>query len=126
MHSLLNTSLSALGAFGVGMQMTAHNIANVNTPEFNAGRVRYETGPEGYGVRVGEISRDTSPGPLIPVPPPDSVTLSAAGYGVREGSNVSLEREFVQLISTENGYSANATVISTYDEIAGTVIDMKV
>lgn len=126
MQSLLNTSVSALGAFGIGMQVTANNIANINTDEFKAGRAYYETGPQGYGVRVGEISRDTSPGPLLPALPRDTVSISAAETALREGSNVSLEREFVQLISTEHGYTANAHVISAYDDIAGTVINMKV
>ncbi|MDL2307698.1 flagellar basal body protein [Desulfovibrio sp. OttesenSCG-928-C06] len=121
MQSLLNTSLSALGAFGVGMQVTANNIANVNTHEFKAERAHYETGPMGEGVRLSEISRDTSPGPIT-----DTVSLSTLSMPMREGSNVSLEQEFVQMISTENGYTANAHVISTYEDMAGTVINMKV
>ena len=126
MQSLLNTSLSALGAFGVGMQVTADNIANVNTPYFKSGRAYYETGPQGYGTRVGELSRDISPGPAIPALPPDTIDMSPAAAALREGSNVSLEREFTQMISLEHAYSANAMVVRTVDDIAGVVLDMKV
>ncbi|MDR2893144.1 MAG: flagellar basal body protein [Deltaproteobacteria bacterium] len=126
MQSLLNTSVSALGAFGVGMQVTADNIANINTPYFKAGRAYYETGPQGYGNRVGEISHDISPGPAIPALPPDTIDISPTAGALREGSNVSLEREAIQMVSLENAYSANAMVVRTTDDIMGVVLDMKV
>lgn len=44
----------------------------------------------------------------------------------RESSNVQLEREITQAIITENAFAANAVVISTYDDMMGTVIDIVV
>ena len=126
MQSLLNTSVSALGAFGVGMQVTADNIANINTPYFKAGRAYYETGPQWYGTMVGALSRDISPGPAIPALPADTLKVSPEAAALREGSNVSLEREFVQLITLEHAYAANAVVVRTADDIAGVLLDLKV
>lgn len=46
--------------------------------------------------------------------------------GLSEGSNVDLPREFAQLIATENAYSANAAVIRAWDELAGSILNVKV
>lgn len=126
MNSLLNASASALGAFSVGMQVTANNIANMNTPDFQARKIHYATGPEDYGVRVGMIGQDTSPGAPLLHYYQDTVDISATAQAHRNSSNVSLEKELVSMISTEHAFKANAAVVSTYDEISGTVLDMKV
>lgn len=127
MQSLISTAVSALDAYSLGMNTTADNIANINTPHFKAGRAFYETGPQGFGVQVGEISRDTSPGPAIPALPADTYTPGTEAYAsYREGSNVSLEKEFTSLVMIDNSYSANAVAIQTYDQMAGTIINMKV
>lgn len=126
MQSLMSTSLSALGAFSVGMQVTANNIANMNTAEFNASRVQYETGPQGYGVRVGTITRDETSGPLIPAIPSEGSVYQAGETYMRPGSNVSIEREFVNMMTTEHAYGANAKVVQAYEDLTGIVVDMKV
>ena len=41
-------------------------------------------------------------------------------------SNVDLPREFANLVVTENAYSANAAAIRTWEELAGTVVNLKV
>lgn len=45
---------------------------------------------------------------------------------LRESSNVQVEREMTQAIITENAYAANAVMVSTYDDMMGTVIDIVV
>lgn len=122
MISPMQASISALGAFGIGMQATANNIANVNTAGFKSSRVDYETGPAGQGVNVGAVSRDPSTGPAVPALP---VPVDQAGP-YREGSNVSLEREFTTMIALDNGYSANAVTIRSMDNMLGSVMDMLV
>ena len=119
MLSPVQASISALGAFGIGMQATANNIANVNTAGFKSSRVDYETGPAGQGVNVGAVNRDSSPGSPVPA-------LPGQAEQYREGSNVSLEREFTNMIALENGYSANAVAIRTTSETLGAVLDMLV
>jgi flagellar basal body rod protein FlgG len=44
----------------------------------------------------------------------------------REGSNVDLPREFAHLVVTENAYSANAVTIRAWDELAGSIANVKV
>lgn len=120
MQSLMDISLSALGAFGTGMNVAANNIANINTPNYKAGKAHYATGPGGFGAVVGDITRDNSPGPITPE------YIDSYGYAPVEASNVSLEREIVGLISTEYAYTANAKVVQTYEDVAGTILDLKV
>ena len=57
--------VSALDAHGVVIAATAHNIANVNTPEFKSQLVRLESGPLDRGVQVAAVYRDMTPGPPI-------------------------------------------------------------
>ncbi|MDL2314068.1 hypothetical protein LJC36_03710 [Desulfovibrio sp. OttesenSCG-928-C14] len=126
MLSTMNLSISAMDAFGLGMEVSAHNIANINTPYFKAGRAYFESGPNGFGTRVGELSRDESPGPLIPALPADTVNITSETYALREGSNVSLEREFTGMVMLEHGYAANAQVVRSVDDMSGVIINMKV
>lgn len=116
---------SALNAFGVDMMVRANNIANVNTDGFQAQRLNLMTGPGGTGVQVGSIDRDTSHGPMVPGLVPSNADGSGALVsGYVEGSNTDLGREFVHMIATQRGYEANAKVVSTYDDVSGTLIDM--
>ena len=122
-----STALSAMNAFSVDMQVRANNIANVNTPGFKAQDITLVTGPQGEGVRVGLVSRDTSPGPLVP----SLISVSDDGReayapGYVEGSNTDIAREFVNMIATQRAYEANAAVVRTADTIAGAVVDMVV
>lgn len=124
MMSAMSASLSALGAFGVGMQVTADNIANVNTPFFKSSRVDYAAMEGLHGVRLGEISRDLSPGPPIPALPVQLAPRQALSW--RQASNVSVEREFTQLVGLENAYMANAVAVRVMDDMSGALVDMVV
>jgi flagellar basal-body rod protein FlgC len=124
MAGIPESALSALNAFGVGTQVIANNLANINTDEFRASRTIYGEAPQGQGVRVEEISRDNSPGAPLP---PDRVDISAAAAEeARAASNVRPEREFTDLTVTERAYEANAVVARTYDDMMGTVLDILV
>ncbi|MDL2280044.1 flagellar basal body protein [Desulfovibrio sp. OttesenSCG-928-G11] len=52
--------------------------------------------------------------------------LDRGTRGLVEGSNTDLAREFVNLVSAENAYSAVAVVIRTMDEMVGSVLNVKV
>ena len=45
--------------------------------------------------------------------------------GLREGSNVDLPREFAKMVVTENAYSANAATIRAWDELTGSILNLK-
>lgn len=112
---------SAMNALSVDMMARANNVANVNTAGFNSQHVTLATGPQGQGVTVGSIYPDTSPGPLVPGYDP---TVNGMGYV--EGSNTDIAREFVHMISDQQAYAANAAVVRTYDQTAGTILNMLV
>jgi flagellar basal-body rod protein FlgC len=124
MQTALSSAVSALGAFGVGLDVVAHNVANLNTPFFKAGRIEFETGPHGHGTQVGAVHRDVSLANPYPYEQVDVMT--DAGIIQRQDSNVRVEREFVDMISFENGYAANSKVVQSYEQMLGSLLDMKI
>ncbi|MEF2230490.1 MAG: flagellar basal body rod C-terminal domain-containing protein [Pseudodesulfovibrio sp.] len=102
-------NLSALSAMGVAQQVSADNIANVNTDGFHASSAAYETGPEGMGVRLADIRESTAPGPFV-----DGA----------EGSNTDIATEMVDMIVTGHGFSANVAAIRVGEEMTGHLLDM--
>jgi flagellar hook protein FlgE len=129
--SALYPSLTAFNAFGVGLQSTAHNLANVLTSGFKAGRVTYADLPNMSGTSARGPEKLAVSGPLVPygpglpLPPP-------AGYhpglpaGFVEGSTTDVATEMVNLIITSRAYQANAKVVPTVDSLLGTVINLRV
>ena len=122
-----STNASALGAFGVEMLVRANNIANVNTPGFQAQNLSLMTGNQDQGVMVGLISTDKTPGPPIP----GLVAINQDGRevfspGYLEGSNTDIAREYVHMTGIQRAYEANAIAIRTVDDMTGMLLDMKV
>jgi len=110
-----DSNLQALQAISVSQQVTANNVANMNTDGFRSSRVEYETGPDGQGVRVSGIYENTSPG----TGPTFEETWT-------EGSNTDLATEMVQMIENEQAFAANAVAIHTDMDMSGVLIDMMV
>ncbi len=63
------------------------------------------------------ITKIDTPGPLVEDP------LSTTGE-LKELSNVDIAEELVNQIAAEQGFSANAKVIKTYEETIGSLIDL--
>ncbi len=110
----IGTSLSALNAFSTQMNVTADNLANVNTSGFKSSSVAIESG-QGQTVKA-KVLMDNSQGPVIP--------NTSAANGVEEMSNVDVVKEMTQLIPTRFGYDANLKVIEINLEMHGTLINM--
>lgn len=110
----INTTLSALQAHNRKMDVTANNVANVNTNGFKRDRAIFQEGPAG-GVSV-KIHKDHTPAPTDPLAPEHPDIPS-------ELSNVDLTTEIPGMIPTEIGYKANLTVIKTRDEMVGRLLD---
>jgi flagellar hook protein FlgE len=121
-------AVTALNAFGIGTQVTAHNLANVLTNGFRAGRTTYADLPRYSGVAPVVQTGLGQSGPLIPAQglPRDPATPDWVPQGFVEGSNTDIATEMVNLIVTSRGYQANAKVVPTVDSMLGTVINMKV
>ncbi len=114
MSVAMNASLSALGAFLKKQDVTANNIANTNTHDFKKDRAIFEETPPA-GVRV-TLSRVETPAPPLPA---DEIL----GDG-HQMSNVTLEEEFVDLITTQHGFAANVQAIRGEDEMQGALLDI--
>lgn len=106
---MMDTNLSALSSFGTAQQVSANNIANMNTDGFKASSVHLESGPQDQGVRVSSIQESTNAGPII-----DGV----------EGSNTDVATEMVDMMKTGHAYSANAAVIRGSEEMTGYLLNM--
>jgi len=104
-----DTNLSAVSALGTAQQVSANNVANVNTEGFEASSVVLESGPQDQGVRVGGIHGNTNAGPMI---------------GEVEGSNTDIATEMVGMIRTRHAFSANIAAIRVSEEMSGHLVDM--
>lgn len=116
-------SIQALSALGKAVEVTSGNLANVNTPEYQARRLRLEDGPGGRGVRASHVDVDTTPGPPIAEQRPVDAGRAAAP---RSGSNVDVARETVDLIRSQNAFAANAAMVRAWDETTGLLVNRTV
>ena len=110
----LNATLSALQAFSQKMGVTAGNIANVNTDGYKKSQAVFEEGRHGE-VEVREQRIDT---PGIPLEPSGTERPTT-----RESSNVALEEEIPELITTVYGFKANLKTMQAQDEMLGNLLD---
>ncbi len=115
MISALNSTITALRAFVTKLNVTADNIANVNTDGFKKNRATLQEDQNG-GVRV-EIRRDNSPGFIY-----DSVDENGEKVE-KETSNVDLTQEIPDLMMTKRAYQANLKTLETQDEMLGSLLD---
>lgn len=106
---MIESNLSALSALGTTQQVSANNIANVNTDGFKSSSVSLESGPEGQGVRVSDIQQNGATGAIV--------------NGV-ESSNTDISTEVVDMITTGHAFSANTAAIRASEEMTGHLLNM--
>lgn len=116
MISTIHSVFSGLGAYAKQIEVSANNVANVNTDGFKKSRtelVALETG----GV-IPVVRKDNSAGPTI---------VRDRGYGLTpvELSNVDLGEETVVQIIAQRGFEANLQTIKTADNLLGSLLDIK-
>jgi len=109
------TSLSGVANALRRTNITANNIANAQTPEFQAARAANVEQPQG-GVRIGAVRQDDSPGPPLPE------DLNAAAP--RRGANVDLATEQVNLLINQRQFEANLNALRTQDETLEDFLDI--
>jgi flagellar basal-body rod protein FlgC len=116
MMSAIHTALSGLAAYAKQVEVTAHNVANVNTNGFKKSHTEFVAVETGGVLPV--VQKDVSAGPTV---------LNNSGYGpaLVELSNVDLGEEAVNLILAQRGFEANLNTIKTADDMLGTILDMK-
>jgi flagellar hook protein FlgE len=116
MISTIHSVFSGLGAYAKQIEVSANNVANVNTDGFKKSRtelVALETG----GV-IPVVRKDNSAGPTV---------VRDRGYGLTpvELSNVDLGEETVVQIIAQRGFEANLQTIKTADDLLGSLLDIK-
>jgi flagellar hook protein FlgE len=90
------------------LAVSANNVANVNTDNYEAGRINQSSRDSG-GVKVTGVSRQPSETPSPPDPKP---------------SNVDLSEEMVNQITARTGFSMNVKSLKTENEMMGSLLDM--
>lgn len=125
--SSLYLGSGALGVHSVGMQVTSHNIANVSTAEFEPQRALYATGPNGLGVELDAVIREN-----MPLGGREQVSQNRGDIGdsgmppeFAKPSGTELAREFPRMISTQRAFEANTKMVSTADEMLGSLLNIK-
>lgn len=114
MSNAANIVNTALSSFVRKLDVTANNIANVNTEDFKKSRaVLQEAYPSGVKVSLSQF--DT---PGMPLPADKSHPDS------KEIFNVFLEDELADLIVSQHMYDANLTTIRTEEEMQKTELDL--
>jgi flagellar hook-associated protein FlgK len=96
-NGLFSTAFSGLNAAGAVINNAASNIANMETPDYKAGRVQLASAPGGDGVEVA---------------------------GVTHGGDEDPASDLVSLRLGQTLYQANAAVIRVGDQLTGTLLDM--
>ena len=111
----VNSTLSALHAYKKSMNVTANNIANVNTEGFKKSSATIKEGVNG-GVEV-DVKKVNTPGHRYP-------ELEGDQMVDKETSNVNLEEELPDLMVTQRTYEANLKVLQTRDKMLGSMLDI--
>lgn len=97
MSSIGTIAGSALQAFGTSQQITANNLANLNTDGFKASRASFqENGASGV-----------------------------AASALRTEDTVDISREATNLLTNVQGYKANLKVLKAADEMARELFSIK-
>jgi flagellar basal-body rod protein FlgC len=111
----INTSGSALRAFGTKMAVSANNVANVYSEDFKKSRALVTEG-QNDAVKV-DISKVDADGPVE--------TKMVKGQAVhQELSNTDIVEELIQQITAQRAFEANTKTIRTEDEMLGALVDM--
>lgn len=97
MSGINTISGSALQAFAASQQVTANNVANLNSDGFKASRVTFQENAGG-GV-------------------------SASAAGTRD--IVDISREATNLLTSMQGYKANLKVLKTADDMTRQLLSIK-
>ncbi len=97
--TVTNSALSALAAFGTGLNVTANNIANMNT--------------NGFKPTSAVINEDVN-GEV-------KVTLSQS-----ENADVDIAKEMVDMMIEKNAIQVNIKSLQTENDVLKSLIDMKV
>lgn len=110
----ISASISGMANALRRLGLTAQNIANQQTPGYQALRAENVELPFG-GVRIGAITRDPRPG--VPL-------LDANGSSTIAGSNVDPSAEQVNLLLNRRQFEANISALKAQNDTTGELLDL--
>ena len=111
----IQTSISGLQTAQRLQEITAQNVANVQTPGYRALRGEVVESANG-GSRVASITQSNQPGTPIVDPFPGGATYS---------SNVDLATELVGQILNVASFRANAALIRVQNDLLGELLNLR-
>ncbi|NLM01246.1 MAG: flagellar basal body rod protein FlgC [Treponema sp.] len=140
LFSSINIAASGMSAQRLRSDVISDNIANASTTRTQNGgafkRSRVILAPKdgqpvfrnpfipedlnggaGKGIRVMEIAKDLSEGPLVYDPTHPHAIISGPKAGYVEYPNVNIVNEMVDLIAASRSYEANSSVIQGSKEM---------
>jgi flagellar basal-body rod protein FlgC len=129
----INTSLylgaDAMQTHTIGMQVCAHDVANISTANFLPQREIYATGPSGMGVDLDAVIRDPMPlggkiGTHRAVISNENSNSPGFPPEVAHPSGTDLAREMPHMISTQRAFQANAKTVMAADDLLGTLLNI--
>jgi len=104
MDMSFNSSISGIKAAIKRQDITAHDVANINTPGFEE-RIPHQVETKPDGTKISHISRRPNP--------------------QKDMSNTSLAEETKEQIQNKRTLQANAKVLKVKDDMLGEIIDLK-
>jgi len=110
------SGVSALRAIQKKVDVSANNVANVDSDGFKKSRVTLQEG-DPQGVKA-QVERVNTPGPVV-------YERSADGQKRVEKSNVELSEEIPAMMRSKRYLQANIKAIQTMDEMTGYLLDIK-
>jgi flagellar basal-body rod protein FlgC len=115
MVASIQNNLSTLQAFSRQMAVSANNVANALSNDFKKSRAILTEGENG---QVKTTITKIDPSGLAQIDP-----ASETGQ-LKEGSNTDIAEELTYQMTIQQGFSANTTVLKTYEEIIGSLVDL--
>ncbi len=118
----LGTPVSALQTNQFRQDVTANNVANINTDGFRASTV--QTADAAYINDVGRGTQVT--GTYAPERPgPMAMDTASTTGGMVEQSNTELVTETTNRMGAQQAYGANTAMARTVDDMMQTLMDMR-
>lgn len=127
----VNSSLSALMAYGKKMAVHADNVSNVYSEDYKKSRAIINQGPDrNVTAEIEKIDsmsppvQETNNRAALENEPDDLNRTMARSDSVKKSNNVELNDEFVGIGIAQKGYEANIKVIEAQNEMIGTILDL--
>ncbi len=128
----LNAPLSGLNAAQYRQNVTANNVANVNTPDFQPAQTR--TADAAYVNDVGQGATASAvpagyapprPGQIQQPGQPGQATMAQTANPVTAPSNVDMITETTNRMQAQNAYGANMPAARAMNEMSQTLMDIQ-